>query len=111
MISSNSCENQIKGILSRVVVVPEIDKFRDYLSYNPSTNYLSYNPKNNDGYDLRKFAGDSIISITLLNNKGDEYGYEMDFKFIVPLRFISDLPELNVIAGKFTSVGLPEIEV
>ena len=102
---------EIKGRLIRVVLEPSIDQFKDYLSYNPNSNFLSYNPKNNDGYELRKFAGDSKFAIKLLNERGDEHGYELNFNFIVPLRFIEDLPELNVIAGKFTSVSLPEIEV
>ena len=81
------------------------------MSYDYSTNSISYQPKEIDGDELRSVAGDTIIMITLLDDRGNQSNFEMTVEFMIPISFSSDLPTFNLTAGKFASVELPEIIV
>ena len=72
---------------------------------------MSFQPKINDGYELRKFAGASLIVIKLLDVEGNENSYEMNFTFVVPLLFAEDLPDMIAVVDTTTSVELPEVMV
>ena len=91
-----------------------MNQLSDYLSYDSQANEISFSaspPSVNDGYQLRKIAGTSIIVIKLVDIKGYEASYEMNFTFIMPLMFISDLPDINVVVGEPSSAALPELLV
>ena len=60
---------------------------------------------------MRNIDGASIIVIKLVDIKGNEASYEMNFTFVVPLLFIEDLPDMIAIAGTTSSVELPEVIV
>ena len=60
---------------------------------------------------MREIAGTSLIVIKLVDIAGNETSYEMNFTFIVPLMFVSDLPDMNVVVGEPTSVALPKLLV
>ena len=48
--------------------------------------------------------------IKLFDDRGNESSFEINIYFFVPLEFSdSALPDLNVVAGKFASIELPEI--
>ena len=48
--------------------------------------------------------------IKLLDDRGNESSFEMIINFFAPVLFSdATLPDLNVVAGKFASVELPEI--
>ena len=91
-----------------------MNQLSNYLSYDSQANGISFSaspPSVNDGYQLRKIAGTSIIVIKLVDIKGYEASYELNFTFIVPLMFISDLPDITVVVGEPSSATLPELLV
>ena len=49
--------------------------------------------------------------IKLLDVEGNENTYEMHLKFVVSLLFTEELPDMVAIAGKTSSVELPEVIV
>ena len=81
----------------------EIVQLEDYLSYNSETNAISYTPKKNDGFALIELAGNSIIVIKLLDDRGNENSFKTSFNFFEPLMFDSyfnsTLPDFIVTAG------------
>ena len=91
-----------------------MNQLLDYLHYSPQANQISFKeniPRVNDGYLFRNIAGTSTIDFKLVDIIGNESSYEMKFTFIVPVMFISDLPDMSIVLGEPSSFALPEILV
>ena len=100
--------------ISLVQMQPQMNQLLDYLHYSRQANQISYQasiPRVNDGYLFRKIAGTSTIDFKLVDIMGNESSYEMKFTLIVPVVFISDLPDMSIVLGEPSSFALPEILV
>ena len=80
------------------------------MQYDLDANQISYYPKDNDGYELRKFAGAQKI-IVVLSYADGIIREVMDLTFTIPLSFDTDLPNLNATAGRRAAVELPRVVV